>query len=67
MHEPITIDGHTLLKAAVVLPLEAAGLVLGRLSVVLALNRRYRRHWTARHWQTVLAPALMRYGQPFNQ
>ena len=67
MHEPITIDGYTLLKAAVFLPREAAGLMLGRFSVVLALNRRYGRHWRAHHWLTALAPALTRYGAHYNQ
>lgn len=61
--ERVTIDGHTLLKAAVFLPLEAAGMALGRLSVVLLLNRRYQRQWNAYHWQAALREHLTRYGQ----
>ena len=61
--ERVTIDGHTLLKAAVFLPMEAAGLALGRLSVTLLLNHRYGRQWHATHWLAALREHLTRYGQ----
>ena len=47
---------HCLLRLCMALALEAGGIDHGHGSAQTELNRRTGRHYTARHWLTILEP-----------